>query len=400
MDKIHRFGGPVTSRTAKAGLTAVLAVAATFAGVGSAYGKQRPDLTVSAGTVKAAAGKLSGSFVLDNDAAARARRSTATLVVGTAGGEREAARFRLGPLAAGASRVVPVAATVPAGLPAGTWPLRACADARGKVRESGERNNCRRVGAITIAKPPPPPPPPSTVPTDPVPFTKSTPFTLTSPQSNYWVYVPTAYDATHQTPSTVFVWLHGCGGFSSGDIYSVSLGGSQDWISVAVGGREGSCWNVNTDAPKVLAAIADLKTHFNVAPRRVLLGGYSSGGDLTYRTAFYNSGSFAGILVANSSPFRDTGSSQSASLAAATTKFHVVHLAHLQDTTYPIAGVRTETNAMTAAGFPLQRVEVDGGHYDDAGAIENGHAVPGTTADIATYLLPHIDDGWLAPPLP
>ena len=61
--------------------------------------------------------------------------------------------------------------------------------------------------------------------------------------------------------------------------------------------------------------------------------------------------------------------------------------AHLQDTVYPIAGVRNETDAMVAAGFPLTRVEVDGGHYDDAGATENGHSVPGTSADVATYLL-------------
>jgi hypothetical protein len=75
----------------------------------------------------------------------------------------------------------------------------------------------------------------------------------------------------------------------------------------------------------------------------------------------------------------------------------VVHVAHLQDTTYPIAGVRKETDAMQAAGFPLTRIEVDGSHYDAAGAIENGHPVPGTDADIESQLLPHIDDGWLSP---
>ena len=46
-------------------------------------------------------------------------------------------------------------------------------------------------------------------------------------------------------------------------------------------------------------------------------------------------------------------------------------------------GVRNETDSMTAAGFPMMRIETDGGHYDDAGAIENGHAVPGTSADLA-----------------
>ncbi len=150
-------------------------------------------------------------------------------------------------------------------------------------------------------------------------------------------------------------------------------------------------------ARTVQAAIANVKTHFNVDPRRVILGGYSSGGDLAYRLAFYHSASFAGVLAENTSPFRDTGSTQAASLAAATTRFHVVHLAHLQDTTYPIAGVREETDAMIAAGFPLQRIEVDGTHYDEPGADVNGHPVPGTDADVVAYLLPHIDDGWLAP---
>ncbi|MEO6418653.1 MAG: hypothetical protein ABIP39_04560, partial [Polyangiaceae bacterium] len=238
--------------------------------------------------------------------------------------------------------------------------------------------------------------PPSSVPPAPIAFTKNAPFTVNSGTTNY-VYVPTAYDDTHHTPITLLVWLHGCGGMSSGDIYTVSPGGSQSWISLAVGGQEGNCWDVDNDPARVLAAIADLETHFNIKPKGVILGGSSSGGDLTYRTAFYNAGMFAGIVIENSSPFRDTGSTMAASLAAASWKLNVVHLAHLQDTTYPIAGVRTETDSLTAAGFPMTRIEVDGGHYDNAGAIENGHAVPGTSADIATYLFPYLGMGWTAP---
>ena len=240
-------------------------------------------------------------------------------------------------------------------------------------------------------------PAPSSVPIKPITFTKDKPFTVDSGTTN-WVFVPDAYDATHKTPITLFLWLHGCGGKSSGDIWTVSPGGSkQTWISLAPGGAEGACWDVSKDPARVLAALADIKTHFNIKPKGVILGGYSSGGDLSYRTAFYNASMFAGVLVTNTSPFRDTGSTQSASLAAASWKFNVVHLAHLQDTTYPIAGVRKETDAMTTAGFPMKRIEVDGGHYDDPGAIENGHAVPGTSADIATYLFPYLSAGWAAP---
>lgn len=237
----------------------------------------------------------------------------------------------------------------------------------------------------------------SSVPANPITFKKNEPFTVDSGTLNY-VYVPTAYDSTHQTPITLFVWLHGCGGYSEGDIWTVSPGGSQQtWISLTVGGREGGCWNMSVDPARVLAAVEDLKTHFNIKPNGVIMGGYSSGGDLSYRTAFYNASQFAGILVENTSPFRDTGSTKANSLAAASWKLNIVHLAHLQDDTYPIAGVRTETNAVIAAGFPLVRVEREGTHWDDAGAQVNGHSVPGTAADLATYLFPYLDDGWMAP---
>jgi len=238
---------------------------------------------------------------------------------------------------------------------------------------------------------------PTSVPAKPITFTKNNPFTVNSGTTNY-VFVPDAYDSTHQTPITLFVWLHGCGGNSAGDVWTVSPGGStQTWITLAVGGQEGNCWNMSSDPAHVLAAIADIKTHFNIKPRGVILGGYSSGGDLTYRTAFYNAKQFAGILVENTSPFRDTGSTKAASLAAATWKFNIIHLAHLQDTTYGIAGVETETDAVKAAGFPLTRIEVDGTHYDNANAMVNGHKVPGTSADVATYLFPGLGKGWISP---
>lgn len=235
------------------------------------------------------------------------------------------------------------------------------------------------------------------VPTSPVAFEKGTPLKLTSAASDYWVYVPESYDASGNTPTKLFVWMHGCGGDSSGDIWTVSPGGAQDWISVSVGGRDGGCWSMGSDGPKVLNAVSDVETHFNIDSRRVILGGYSSGGDLAYRTAFLSADTFAGVLAMNTSPFRDTGSTREALLAAATWKFNVVHVAHIQDTTYPIAGVREETNAMISAGYPVTRVEVDGTHWDAPGDVVNGHAVPGTDADIRSLLLPHIGDGWMSP---
>ncbi|HEY5053967.1 MAG TPA: CARDB domain-containing protein, partial [Solirubrobacterales bacterium] len=319
-------------------------MAAVVSGTAEARVSPRPDLTVSRGSVSVKNGKLKGSFVVRNEGTAPAGGSSATLIVRVSRKNRVAKRFRLHSLSPSEKQTVKVAAGVPPGLPAGSLPIQACAGKPGKVREGSERNNCRKVGTIRVnagstgptaqtgspapTGPPAPTAPASSVPTEPISFTAGTPFTLNSSASNYWVYIPNSYDKTHATPTTLFVWLHGCGGMSSGDIYTVDPGGSQDWIAIAVGGREGECWDSSSDQTKVLAAIASVKTHFNINPRRVILGGYSSGGDLAYRTAFYNANSFAGILIENSSPFRDTGSSQAESLAAASWKFHVVHLAH------------------------------------------------------------------------
>ena len=404
---------------------ALLALPATA--VGKARARPRPDLQVSSGAVAVANGKLAGSFVVRNGGSRRAGASTAALTA-AAGRSRRVVikRFEVDALRRSATRRVSVSLAVPRALAAGSFELRVCADSGGAVPERSETNNCRVVGRLastatpiappTIVAPslaptsqtpttsaggpqptttptPPPCPPPtpsSQVPTNTVSYAKDTVFTLNSCKGVYWVVVPDAYDASHATPTTLFVWLHGCGGNSSDDIYSVSPGG-QDWISIAPGGAEGGCWNPDADQNTVLAAIADVETHFNINRHRVILGGYSSGGDLGYRTIFYHSLLFAGILAENTAPFRDTGSTQQQSLAAAAWKFHVVHLAHLQDDTYDIDTVRAETDAVKNAGFPLTRIERPGNHYDDDTANS------GTTYDLQHLLLPHIDDGWTSP---
>jgi endoglucanase len=250
----------------------------------------------------------------------------------------------------------------------------------GPVADAGASD----AGAVT---------PSSTVPTNPIAFTKDIVFTTVVGGITNWVYVPKAYDATHATPSSVLVWLHGCGGQNKYDVSMVSPGGSQSWITLAPGGAESACWNVSTDGAKVLATLADLKTHFNIDPRHVVLGGYSSGGDLTYRTVFYNANLFSGVIVENSSPFRDTGSTQAQSLAVAAWKFNVAHLLHTGDTTYAPAGVRTELAALTTAGFPVTKIEKPGTHWD------NDVGTTGTSYDLRTFLLPYMNAGWLAPSL-
>ncbi len=377
-----RFGRGLRAMVVAGVLTAV----AVLPAVGGAQVSPRPDLVVSKGSVRASDGKLAGSFVVRNSGSVSARRSSAALTVRVSRRYRVVKRFTVPALDPAEKVTVNVTARVPRGLPAGSRSLRVCADRRSKLRERSEGNNCRGVGRLRIGSSGR-----GSRPSDPVRFKKDTVFTLDSAESNYWIYVPSAYDATHSTPISLLVWSHGCGGQSEGDIYTVSPGGDQSYIAIAVGGREGACWDVNTDSAMLLAAIANVKTHFNINPRRVVLGGYSSGGDLSYRTAFYNARMFAGVLAENTSPFRDTGSSQADSIDAAAWKFNIVHLAHTEDDVYPIAGVRAETGALEAAGFPITLIERPGTHYDaDAGAT-------GTDRDARELLLPHMNDGWRSP---
>lgn len=229
--------------------------------------------------------------------------------------------------------------------------------------------------------------PVSSKPTEPIPFTKGTVFTTSSGTTN-WVYVPTTYDSTHSTPTKLFVWLHGCGGKSQYDVSMVSPGGTQDWISLAPGGREGACWSsLSTDGPKILAAIADLKKHFNIDPRRVVLGGYSSGGDIGYPMIFTYANMFAGAL------FENTGSSSTALTLAKTAawKLNIVHLAHTGDTTYPITTIRSNMTTLKNLGFPVTLIERTGTHWD------NDTSTSGTTYDLKKYLLPYLNAGWTTP---
>jgi predicted esterase len=351
----------------------------------------RPNLVISQGGANASGGRIAANFVVANVGSAAAGRSRAALTLRVGGGVRTLARPRVGRLSAGDSARIDASAPIPSGLGAGSYAIRACADDTGAVHESSESDNCRRLGRLIVNGMSPGPGSGSTVPSNPVSFQADTVFTLQSAATTYWVDVPPNYDTSHHTPTELLVWLHGCGGEASGDIYTVSPPGARPYISIAVGGREDDCWDPNSDQTKVLAAISDVETHFNIDRHQVVLGGYSSGGDLAYRTAFYHSLMFSGVLAENTSPFRDTGSTATQSLAAAQWKFNVVHLAHTEDEVYPIDGVVNEIDTMRSAGFPVQLIERPGTHYD------NSTATSGTDFDLQTYLLPHLGDGWRSP---
>ena len=422
-----------------------------------------PDLTVSGGSISLSGQGVVGSFTVRNTGRARAARSQAELSMTVGRQHPRLGTFSVDALRAGARAKVVVSVAAPRGTPAGSYPVLACADATGKVSESSERDNCTRVGLLSFSSPngppgasttapittapittnpitttpittapigTPPATPPSTttpstptdpqpgptqVPSDPITISPDTPTLVhdsyAGVEGSYYVTTPPGYDDTGRTPMRLLVWMHGCGDYAEGDSYEMiasnklNAGGetqpddNRDFIVISIGGADGACWNPDTDVVKVLSAVADVTTHFNVDRRHIFIGGYSSGGDLAYRTIFYNADEFAGILAVNTNPFRDTGSTEAQSMAAAAWKFNIAQVAHSEDTEYhPNActgclegggddpGVTPAMNDLQSAGYNVQYFIEPGTHYDEDDFTNH----TGTFYDFRQYALPYM----------
>ncbi len=344
----------------------------------------RPDLTVAKGSVRPAgddAERIKGRFTVRNAGSAPAGASTSYVQAKKGQRWRYVTELRILPLGPRKSAAYAFNTARPAFVALGaSYPVRVCLDVRKKVRETREGNNCARLGTLDF----------ELVEHGAVDYDPDAKFFHAFPGGGYYGWVPEGYDDTGATPSALFVWMHGCGGHNEFDIESFHAPPAEDYVTIAPSGREGACWHTPADGPgdeaRVVAAIADAAEHFNVDPARIVLGGYSSGGDLAYRTAYLNDQLISAVLAANTSPFRDTGFPQG-SIGDVDDKFRVVHLAHTGDDVYPIAQVKSELQVLTGAGFPVTLVERPGSHYDDPGA----GGLPGTDADIQTYLLPQVD---------
>jgi predicted esterase len=163
-----------------------------------------------------------------------------------------------------------------------------------------------------------------------------------------------------------------------------ALRGTQDYIAISIGGRDGQCWTLATDGPIVTAAIAHVRSCFYVHQRRIVLAGYSSGGMLAYKLAMANALTYAGVLIENSGLSQAVGGGNvDSTLDAASWSINVAHSARLGDLSFPIAGVRSDRDKMLAHGIPLQYRELAGTH-------------DGTSADWSDYLIPKMAT-WVTP---
>ena len=205
-------------------------------------------------------------------------------------------------------------------------------------------------------------------------------FTLTSTASNYVVRLPPAYEVAHPRPSRLLVALHGCNdtaiNFATWAAVPFALRSSQNYIAISVGGRDGACWNLSTDAALVNAAIAHVRSCFYVHQERIVLGGYSSGGGLAYKLAMTDALTYAGVLIEHSSLRSVVGSSNvDAALNAAAWKLNIGHAAGINDLVYLIADVHSDMTKIVAHGFPMQ--------YREDASDHNG-----SSSEWSDYLIP------------
>jgi poly(3-hydroxybutyrate) depolymerase len=370
---------------------------------GAFAAKSGPKLKVT-GSAHVAGGKLRGGFTVKNEGteSSPALKAAIKLLGPKKNGKAPkltVAHPKVPALAPGAKKHLTIKVTLPVGLAKGHWSVVVCAGSCagiGGFKSSGGSTGPgqKKAGApnaptAPAPSPPAPPAPGCTPSTGALAYGSEEPFHHVGECGDeYFGWVPKSYNPS--TPMPLLIWAHGCGGQAEGDLPNVgsyTAEAGHGWLALSLGGRDGDCWTPSVDEAKVIAAVADFEAHFNVDSHRVFLSGYSSGGDLAYRTAFRHSSTFAGLIAENTSPFRDTESTQAESLAAATTKFHIVHLAHEQDEAYPLATVQSETNAVKAAGFPLELIVKPGTHFDG-----------NTDSDLQELLIPYIEGkGWTSP---
>ncbi len=190
----------------------------------------------------------------------------------------------------------------------------------------------------------------------------------TSPKSRYVVYLPKSLD--DHRPAALLVGLYGCGdharNFAEWAIDPWATRATQDWIGLAVDGasRHG-CWDLEKDADKVLAAVDDLARCATIDPKRVVVAGYSSGGNLAWRVAMTHSDRFAGVLIENAALHRSRLAVAEWSRAR---RLNIAHRAHREDPVFPIAKVLTDEKRLKERGFPIV-LDVQPG--DHAGSSED-----------------------------
>ena len=208
-------------------------------------------------------------------------------------------------------------------------------------------------------------------------------FTRTSTKSSYVAYVPPGYSPT--SPMRLIVGLHGCGdnamNFATWGVNPYDTRATQTHIGISIGGQDGNCRNLGVDDAKVLAAVDDISKCFWVHQKKVVIAGYSSGGELAYKVGLQQASRFAGIIIEDSGLY--AAGNPDTLLAGASWKLHIAHRTHTSDPVFPLAQVKADWAKTQGAGFPLVTSETAGDHN-------------GVSPDWSAWLIPQ-SAGYVAP---
>lgn len=184
----------------------------------------------------------------------------------------------------------------------------------------------------------------------------------------YWVRLPKGYDRKNPKPTKTIIGLHGCGDpaknfITWGIVPWETLETSEHiGITVETAGEPG-CWQ-GSDTPRVRAVLDDAAQCYFLDQQKIILAGYSSGGMTAYRLALTESDRYAGFLAYKTS-LSATGEADKL-IAGAKRKIPIVHLAGTSDGSFPIAVVRGDRDKLKNAGFPIELIEVAGGHNGES----------------------------------
>jgi predicted esterase len=211
-------------------------------------------------------------------------------------------------------------------------------------------------------------------------------FNRNSGKSDYVAFVPASY--SKDKPMRLVVGLHGCGdnalNFAKWAVNPWDTRAKQQHIGISVGGETGGgkCWNIGGDDAKVMAAVEDIAKCYWIDRSKIVLAGYSSGGQLAYRVGLKQADKFAGILIENSGLYA-AGDTPAKLTAGASWKINIAHSAHTGDGVFPIAKVQADWTTIRNAGLPLKSQAIAGGHDGDG-------------KEWANWLIP-ASAGWVKP---
>lgn len=185
---------------------------------------------------------------------------------------------------------------------------------------------------------------------------------------SFYLYVPATVKPEDRVP--LLVLLHGSNhiGLSLAEKWK-DLANKEGFIVVAPDSIDSAVWGIPADGPVFMRDLVEaMKSKYPVNPRRVYLFGHSGGAGFALLMALYESEYFASIAI-HAGALNQSGV-ELIKIAKRKTPIHLQ--VGNRDPLFPVSIVRETRNALKAAGFPVELMEIpnhDHWYYDLAPKI-------------------------------